>query len=79
MTGIHSCNNETTLGGNSFEPGIWYYSGTALTDHQDLAGLENMIRVPQTIIDTEFRPQFNINLLNRLRMLDFDEVSSGLG
>ena len=47
-----------------------------LTDHQDSAGLENMIQVPQTILGTEFRPQLNINLLNRLRMLDFEEVTT---
>ena len=30
---LHSCDQETTLGGNTFEKGIWYYSGIPLTDH----------------------------------------------
>ena len=77
LTGLHSCDCETTLGGNTFEAGVWYYTGTALTDHQDLAGLENMCQVPQTIFGTEFRPQLNINLLNRLRMLEFEEAGYG--
>ena len=76
LSGLHSCDFETTLGGSTFETGIWYYAGIALTDHQDYAGLENMIQVPQTILGTEFRPQLNINLLNRLRMLDFVEVTT---
>ena len=42
---MHSCDKETTLGGNTFERGVWYYSGVPLTDHQDICGIENNFRV----------------------------------
>ena len=45
LTTLHSCDKETTLGGNTFEKGIWYYSGIPLTDHQDICGIENNLRV----------------------------------
>lgn len=67
----HSCANETTLGGHTFERGIWYYSGIQLIDHHDLSGFENPWAAVETICDRETRPQFFINMLNRLRSLDF--------
>ena len=67
----HSCAHETTLGGKTFERGVWYYSGLGLTDHHDLAGLENRCSALETMLGRETRPQFCINILNRLRLLDF--------
>ena len=67
---MHSCDKETTLGGSTFEQGVWYFSGLPLTDHQDICGIENNFRVQQTALGTEFRPQMYINALNRLRLLD---------
>ena len=72
----HSCERETTLGGQTFEPGIWYYSGIEMIDHHDLSGLVNQWRQVETMLGRETRPQFYINTLNRLRMLDFTEQSS---
>ena len=33
LTNLHSCDQETTLGGSTFEKGIWYYTGIPLSDH----------------------------------------------
>ena len=71
----HSCENETTLGGRTFKRGIWYYSGLELIDHHDLSGLENPYRQLETVVGRETRPQFFINLLNRLRTLDYSPES----
>lgn len=69
----HSCERETTLGGHTFERGVWYYSGLGLIDHHDLSGLENPFAALETICGRETRPQLFINILNRLRCLDFSE------
>ena len=45
LTVLHSCDKETTLGGNTFEKGIWYYAGIPLSDHQDICGIENVFRM----------------------------------
>ena len=52
----HSCANETTLGGHTFERGIWYYSGLQLIDHHDLSGFENPWTAVETICGRETRP-----------------------
>ena len=70
----HSCDRETTLGGHTFERGIWYTSGIEMIDHHDLSGFENPWRQVETILGRETRPQLFINTLNRLRRLDFTEV-----
>lgn len=45
LTVLHSCEQETTLGGNTFEKGVWYYAGLPMTDHQDNCGIENNFRL----------------------------------
>ena len=69
----HQCDrgSETTLGRQAFERGVWYYSGLELIDHHDMSGFENIYAVMETLCGRETRPQFFINLLNRLRTLDF--------
>ena len=62
---------ETTLAGHAFERGVWYYSGLELIDHHDLSGLENPFASLETALGRETRPQLFINILNRLRSLDF--------
>ena len=69
----HQCGSETTLGRAAFERGVWYYSGLEMIDHHDLSGFENLYGVMETLCGRETRPQFYINLLNRLRSLDFSE------
>ena len=72
----HSCNEETTYGGHAFERGIWYYSGIEMIDHHDISGLENPWMAFETMCGRETRPQFYINTLNRLRMLDFTPATN---
>ena len=73
---LHSCSNETTLSNAGvFEKGIWYYSGMPMTDHHELAGIENPNRVMQTCLGTEFRPQVYINIFNRLLLLEFNTAT----
>jgi hypothetical protein len=55
----------------SYEQGVWYYTGYPLTDHHEFAGLPNMWRGVQTFIGLEYRPQFYINIYNRIRNLEF--------
>ena len=50
-----------------------------LTDHHELAGFENPNRMLQTWLETEFRPQFYTNLLNRLLLLEFVEAKPDNG
>ena len=42
-----------------------------MTDHHDFAGLPNMWRGIQTLLGLEYRPQYYINIYNRIRNLDF--------
>lgn len=72
---LQSSHRESTVACNSrtFSKGVWYYTGMPLTDHHELAGFENPNHMLQTWLETEFRPQFYINLFNRLMMLDFAE------
>ena len=44
-----------------------------MIDHHDLSGFENAWAPMETILGRETRPQFLINLLNRLRTLDYSE------
>ena len=50
---------------------MWYYTGYPMTDHHDFAGLPNIWRGIQTILGLEYRPQFYINIYNRIRNLEF--------
>ena len=45
LTVVKSYEKETTLGENTFETGIWYYTGIPMSDHQDNCGIENNFRV----------------------------------
>ena len=66
--------DENLLGLNEEKPyqqGVWYYTGYPLTDHHDFAGLPNIWRGIQTLLGLEYRPQFYINIYNRIRTLDF--------
>jgi hypothetical protein len=60
-------------GEKSYEKGVWYYTGFPLTDHHDFAGIPKLSRVIQTLFGREYRPQFYINIYNRLRNLDFSD------
>ncbi len=73
LAASHSCKGETTLGGQTFEKGVWYYTGIPMTDHHDIAGIENMFRPVETAAGTEWRPQLYINMLNRLRLLEIED------
>ena len=75
----HSCDASTTFGGQTFERGIWYYSGIEMIDHHDISGFENPWAAVETMAGRETRPQLFINTLNRLRMLDFTEESKEPG
>ena len=57
---------------DSYQPGVWYYTGYPLTDHNEFAGLSNMWRGVQTLFGLEYRPGFYINIFNRLRNLNFE-------
>lgn len=72
----HSCEGQTTLGGRTFEKGVWYYSGIEMIDHHDLSGFENPWAAMETAFGRETRPQLFINILNRLRTLDYSQDSS---
>lgn len=72
----HSCEGQTTLSGQAFERGVWYYSGIEMIDHHDISGFENPWAAFETMCGRETRPQLCINILNRLRMLDFSEQDS---
>jgi hypothetical protein len=61
---------------NAYKPGIWYYTGYPLTDHNEFAGLMNMWRGIQTLVGLEYRPGFYINIYNRLRNLEFNTPKS---
>ena len=57
----------------TYQKGVWYYTGYPLTDHHDMAGLPQLTRDLQTIMGLEYRPSFWINIYNRLRNLDFSK------
>ena len=70
LSNLHSCRKETTLGGSTFERGIWYYAGIPMKDHHEMAGLDTTYSPFHVILGTEYRPQIYINMLNRIRLLD---------
>ena len=54
-----------------YEPGVWYYTGFPMTDHSDFAGIPSTIRFMHILLGNEYRPQYYINLYNRIRSLEF--------
>lgn len=58
---------------DTYQPGVWYYSGYPMTDHHDFAGLPGNFKYLQTLIGREYRPTFWINIFNRLRSLEFSD------
>ena len=59
---------------NDFEKGVWYWSSVQMSDHHDFAGFPNKFYFIQTLLGFEFRTQFWINTLNRVKMLEFENT-----
>ena len=59
--------------GNTYEKGVWYYTGYPMTDHHDMAGLPSILRGFYVLLGLEYRPTFWVNIYNRVRLLDFND------
>lgn len=62
-----------------FQKGVWYHSSISQVEHNDYAGPPAPVtKFIGTMFGKEFRPQFCINTLNRLRLLECDDKTSRL-
>ena len=53
-----------------YKPGVWYHcTQSCVTEHNELAGLMNFIKMFSVRMDLPFRRHQSINILNRIRML----------
>jgi len=46
-----------------------------MTDHHDMAGIPYLYGNLALLLGTEYRPQFYINIINRIRLLEYQPKS----